>query len=46
MLTILKDLEPLDSLLAPFPALRAFYDSRASFAEEALAGLGPYFTRA
>ena len=43
---LLKDLEPLDKLLAAFPALAAFHGRHAAAAAEALAGLGTYFSRA
>ena len=44
-ISLLKDLEPVDKLLAPFPALKAFYDGHAAAAEAALAGINPYFNR-
>ena len=45
-ISILKDLEPVDKLLAAFPDLAAFYAKHAAAADAALAGLGAYFSRA
>ncbi len=45
-ISILKDLEPVDSFLGPFPDLKAFYAKHAAEADAALAGLGAYFSRA
>jgi hypothetical protein len=45
-ISILKDLEPVDKLLAAFPDLAAFYAKHAAEADAALTGINPYFSRA
>ena len=44
-ISLLKDLEPLEKLLAAFPDLAAFYAKNSADVDAALAGLSPYFAR-
>ncbi len=44
-ITILKDLQPIDALLADFSDLAAFYEMYKDDVEAAVGGLQPYFKR-
>jgi len=40
----MSDVKPTEEILAPFPQLAAFWAANKDFVDDALSGLGPYFT--